>query len=414
MKKRLLCILLVLICIVTTLMPFQTVDAKRTWVKSYTRKDGTRVSGYYRNSGSTSGSDNTSTSTNSKPVINVVPVTNKNNGVIFYNKCVNLYKNYDLIGKGTVDKLVYVKGYYDRYGNYIRPHYRTYPNQYKTDNFSYSGISTLKPLSVSKKYKYTFSTNEDIKTIETYVLHNIENKVNILDSDQADLIKVYAESLHNNTATFEFGKNVYKALEYGDIDSSFLSKFDINGLLTSDLYLYSVLSNNSIVIKDDLRWLFNYYVALLNLYSTKVVSYNKVKNFANQFYKIIGLPTSYIDEQVEMDLLQNLSYSNDYSYYEEVLKNLVYVDLTYDWDDNKYNSFFESYMAAINNIEKYSMLDTYLSLYDMSLEFLKNQINSNTLMSTYYWGGKFYELLGTSDEIVNQRIQQDITLYLLY
>lgn len=413
MKKRLLCILLVLICIVTSLIPFQTVDAKRTWVNSYTRKDGTRVSGYYRNSGSTSGSNNTTTSTYSKPVTNIVPVTNEDKSVIFYKKCVNLYKNYDLIGKKAVDKLVYVKGYYDRYGNYIRPHYRIYPNQYKTDNFSYTGISTLKPLSVSKKYKYSYSTNEDIKTIETYVLHNIENKVNFLDSDQADLIKVYAESLHNNTATFEFGKNVYKALEYGDIDSSFLSKFDINGILTSDLYLYSVLSNYSIVIKEDLQWLFNYYVALLNLYSTKVVSYDKVKNFANQFYKIIGLPTSYIDEQVEMDLMQNLSYSNDYSYYEAVLKNIVYVDLSYDWDDNKYNSFFESYMAAIYNIEKYSMLDTYLSLYDISLEFLKNQVNSNTLMSTYYWDGKFYELLDTGDEIVNQRIQQDITLYLL-
>jgi hypothetical protein len=87
-----------MLLIVATIIPYQTAEAKKTWVHGYTRKDGTYVHGYYRDSGS----GNTSSTSSA---------TNNASGTKFYKKYVNLYKNYDLVGTENVDKLVYVHGY---------------------------------------------------------------------------------------------------------------------------------------------------------------------------------------------------------------------------------------------------------------------------------------------------------------
>ncbi|SET18678.1 hypothetical protein [[Clostridium] polysaccharolyticum] len=154
------------------------INAKKTYVHSYYRKDGTYVHGYYRNSGGSSSSsgysssgysssssssssgsvdrsdslynnsssyDNTSSKNNSlvkKPSGSTyksfkgTPVVNRNNTV-------NLYRNQTLVGTVPVDELVYVNGYYRKDGTYVRPHFRTYPNRYLSDNFSTYGLSTL-------------------------------------------------------------------------------------------------------------------------------------------------------------------------------------------------------------------------------------------------------------------------------
>lgn len=41
-----------------------------------------------------------------------------------------------LIFLNFADAYVRVRGYFRRDGSYVRPHYRTYPNKYKWDNWS--------------------------------------------------------------------------------------------------------------------------------------------------------------------------------------------------------------------------------------------------------------------------------------
>ncbi|WP_312369698.1 hypothetical protein [Lachnoclostridium sp.] len=409
MKKRLMCICMILIMVFNVFLPAQKVDAKRVWVSGYTRKDGTRVKGHYRNIG---GSNGGASSNTSLEVSNSAGTSNNSNG-IFYKKVVNLYKYYDIVGTANVSDLVYVNGYYDKNGNYIRPHYRTYPNQYITDNFSYLGISTLKPLPVSEKYNYKYDSNKEVKKIETYLLYNISNNLNDIGTSGKSLINTYAKALYNNTVKSEDAITFYEKMGFNDWESNVISKYDISGTMTSDMYLYSVVNNYEITVNEEVTWIYNYYIALLNLYFKQEVSYGKFKNFAYNFYKYVGLPLYLIDEQIEMDLIQNFSNIDDFKYYENLVRNLVQIDLSYDWDNDRYNSNFESYKSVLYGITKYSDLDLYLSLYELDLEIIKNKTYSNTLVSIYYWGNKFYSLLGYSNELIKQEVQQDIILYFL-
>lgn len=409
MKKRIVSLLVIFVLLFSIFIPISTVEAKKVWVSGYTRKDGTRVKGHYRNVGGSS-----STGNNYYSGTNTIDYDMKSHdistGISYYKNYINLYKNSQTIGTANVANLVYVHGYYNSLGQYVRPHYRTHANQFVEDNFSYLGISTLKPKTVVEKYNYVNSKNTSISGIENYLLHNIEIKVDYINKADKKSILLYAQSLNNKK--IEPDNLIYTKFGYSELESTILSKFDSTGEITTELYLYDVLKNYGINVSSDMEWLFKYYVSILNLYQRNQITQTQVKNFADKFYKIFSVPSSLINEQVEMDLLQYLEYSNGYEMYEDKLYEISYIDFSYDWDGVGYTNNIETFKSSIYNIEIYSKPGIELNNYCFQLDFYKNYQFKSTLTSIYESGFKFYTLMEVPSEKIEQTILQDIILVL--
>ena len=108
-------------------------EAKRTYVNSYYKKDGTYVKGHYRNTSSGSTSSYSTYSSSSYP--------DSNKELYKVGNLVNLYSGKNLITTKEASSLVFVQGYYRDNGIYVRPHFRTHANNFLTDNLSYNGLS---------------------------------------------------------------------------------------------------------------------------------------------------------------------------------------------------------------------------------------------------------------------------------
>ncbi len=59
---------------------------------------------------------------------------------------------YFFVGVGNTEALVRVRSYFRRNGTYVAPHYRTDPNSYKFDNWSYRG--NINPFTGRRGYRW--------------------------------------------------------------------------------------------------------------------------------------------------------------------------------------------------------------------------------------------------------------------
>ncbi|MCM3722956.1 hypothetical protein [Solibacillus isronensis] len=303
MKKGLL-VLLSFIIVFPLFLGFfaDDVEAKKTYVKGYYRKDGTYVKSHYRNSGGSSSSSSSSSSS-----YNSNYYFNNNNSTSKYStkNIVNLYKGHNLIGYEQINELVYVKGYYRKDGTYVRPHFKTSPNKFIRDNFSFLGLSTLLPL--EEKYtSYKYDSNDTIASTEHYLYTStIDSNIT---SYRLKYLKDYAVSLNNNTPKYTkelYGEFFYEiAVGYDSNIAKALIKFDLIGILDFEMYLYQILT--SMGIKDLSYSQKNYleeYATLLNTQATK----NDLIEAGKVFYNSIGLEEEEIIEQIELDILQNFT-----------------------------------------------------------------------------------------------------------
>lgn len=376
--------------------------AKRTYVKGYYRKDGTYVKGHYRNYKDTkSGSSSSSTYSPS--------TSSPSTGTFYYygnTKVINLYKGNNYWGTANVDELVFVRGYYRKDGTYVRPHFRTHKNNYLTDNFSYYGISTLKPL---EKYpSYSFDTNEDIRSIESYLLYNVQDSS--LNTIQLNNLKQYALLLgankDNSEKVKEKGIQFYTSLGYSHDLAEAQAAFDVNPVINTDSYLYQVILAYTKVLNEEQKALLNRYKEKLQLYQQGAIHKLLVEEAGNNFYKTLGLYGSDVKEQVEMDMLQFRATSTD---------NL-------DDDFNYYSLSYEKQREMDEKIEQYLMnvTQSYGKNYNFvtALDYLVNL----QLLYKYresYWleysrksGCEYYETLGIDSVKVEDQIQKDLEFVL--
>lgn len=301
MMKKVVLICLSFLLIVPLFLGFTTeVDAKSTYVKGYYRKDGTYVKGHYRNYGGSSSSGSSSSS----PSYDNYYTYPKDNPKSSYSSksIVNLYNGKDYIGQANVNELVYVKGYYRKDGTFVRPHYKTHPNHYIRDNFSYLGISTLLPL--DRKYpSYNYDKDEGIASVEHYLYTSTIN--NELPSNSWSKLKDYAKKLSSNDPNFIkelYGGFFYQSIGYDTNFQKALVEFDISGSLSPKLYLYQVLNEMGVksLTYSQEQALIKYSKALTpNQYDNV-----DVFNVGKEFYELIGLDSIDIYGQIELDLLQ--------------------------------------------------------------------------------------------------------------
>lgn len=57
-----------------------------------------------------------------------------------------------LLNSSSVNAYARVRGYFRKSGSYVAPHYRTYSNSYKYDNWSYKG--NVNPFNGNRGYKW--------------------------------------------------------------------------------------------------------------------------------------------------------------------------------------------------------------------------------------------------------------------
>ncbi|MEK4367222.1 MULTISPECIES: hypothetical protein [Paenibacillus] len=275
-------------------------EAKCTYVSGYTKKNGTRVSGYYRGCGTT---DNNSSY---KPY---VPTYTQDNNYFGLSNTVNLYKGNNYVGNAEIENLVYVNGYYRKDGTYVRPHYRTHPNNYINDNFSYLGISSLVPH--TKYPSFIFNTNQDISLKESYLLYSLAE--HNLNQSQLKTLKNYAENLNEVELNKELeqksiiaGKQFYTSLGYDDTTAYNKTRFDLSGNLSIEDYLFNVTYNfnpSSKEVFGDFPML-ETYAYLLNESRTDLNLREVTKKYGKRFYTFVGADNLTIENQIEMDLIQ--------------------------------------------------------------------------------------------------------------
>ncbi|WP_338652687.1 hypothetical protein V6B14_12815 [Sporosarcina psychrophila] len=279
-------------------------EAKSTKVKGYYRKDGTYVKPHYRNYGGSSGSSSSSDSSSFDHDYNLKLVEStpkySTTGIV------SLYKGYTIVGQEQIDELVYVRGYYREDGTYVRPHFKTSPNQFIRDNFSYLGLSTLLPS--EKKYpSFKYDTDDGVASIEHYLYTSTINDE--ISSNNLRNLKDYAKNLNNSKSEYStkmYGSSFYNSIGYDYYFTEALIKFDKNGILTPEIYLYQILSSMGVKkLSYEQKYNLGEYAKLLNSYSY-MNSYKAIEA-GKAFYKSIGVEIGDIEKQVELDLLQDFS-----------------------------------------------------------------------------------------------------------
>ncbi len=341
MTKRLICFIF---CLCTLLSTYSTIYAKTTYVKPYYRKDGTYVSGHTRTYGSSYSSIPLQPSYTPYPIYTApptqtyapifapvptytplstptpVPVYNStanSTSVSSSTKTVNLYRGNVLVGFELASKLVYVQGYYRKDGAYVRPHYRTYPDNYISNNFSELGVSSLKPL--DKYPDYTYSGVNNVQ--ENYLLYNFINYNMPIASNKYNLVKAYAAELSDNHANTNLGYGFYVDMGFDDYFATMLNAFDKTGVLTSETYITFIVSDYLKAEGKDfndlgyqIKELIPYYAATLDLYTEDKINKDVVVRFGKWFYSFF-IQSSEINDQLDVDLLQkftNVTHSNQY------------------------------------------------------------------------------------------------------
>lgn len=429
MKKKIKLLILTLCCIIGSLTcNTQQVGAKTTYVKGYTRKDGTRVSGYYRNSSSSFSYDYSSkpsTYTVKGPVPTVSGSTysqstgsslasgtganaSQSFSNIFYveKRYVNLYRGTSFDKSVNTSSLVYVQGYYKKDGTYVRPHFRTNSNNYLYDNFSYQGLSSLTPLPVSQKYKYTYDSNANIQTTESYVLHNITAKKHALTEDEKQSIHSYASILDcSDCYVSEYGKTVYEAMGFSAYEASAMADYDRTGELTGNMYLCSVAQNLQLTISDEQAFLYDYYLAMLSLYTNHRVDYTSLVKAGEVVYQMLGLKKQEIYDQIEMDSLQkdlNFSGLSD----QIIASAVIAVTGTNASDLNQY-------YTQMYNQHGDTIIALYIDYYLEQLKTVIDDVNEHN-MEWFQYAGKdlFGKILQLSDEERESHMARDFTVSL--
>lgn len=385
-------------------LPYKA-EAKCTYVSGYTKKDGTRVSGYYRGCGS-------SNSTSSSDSFTTTYYSDNNN---YYgsSRIVNLYKGKNFVGKTDSDKLVYVKSYYRKDGTFVRPHYRTYPNSYLNDNFSYLGVSSLTPKEKYPNFIYSNDKNTALK--EKYLLYNLLD-YNLNDKQLATL-KTYTNLLNEAETdkqkeqfAINVGTQFYKDIGYDETNAISSSKFDLTGAITLEDYLFNVANNINPLFKKTVGDIpvLETYATLLKEARNDPVKLNIAQKYGTKFYKLIGAPTWTIENQLEMDKLQpfdtvtnnnslspntQLTSINDYSLSYNVVRNyLVGVGASH-------NIVF-SFDVILDSISYQVDLEL---LYGGSEYFLNSSLTE---------GIKFYTKYGLSNEEAKNQTFKDINVIL--
>lgn len=324
----------------------------KTRVNGYYRKDGTYVSGYYRGSGSSSTSSssstsnsitipdtdfdfdfntvdeisaavdealsssyskNNSTSNSSSNTSNSYPLNTNNN-----TKIVNLYKGTSFVKSEKASKLVFVRGYFRSDGTYVRPHYKTSANHTEKDNFSYLGISSL--MSKKSYSNFNFNSDENIGNIQRYLLYSYDNTSTNLSSEQQNNLIDYSVALNGNSITEKRskGEKYYKSIGYSDFSTKLNIDYDINGIMTYELYILKNLESyyadsgslkNNYFSNDYLPEIESsliFYAYLLQQYSENELDKESIEFFGNNFYDKFTFMTLNKESQIEMDLLQKL------------------------------------------------------------------------------------------------------------
>lgn len=352
-------------CTIILLIALLSITSSAEHVSGYFRKDGTYVHSYYRNRSSSTKSNSLTYDEDFNSydyffkINSQLLQTSKN---IQNRKTVNLYKGNKVVGNKNISSLVYVHGYYRKDGTYVRPHYRTHADNYKNNNFSTQGISTLKPLDKYPSYSYKSGT----QTEESYLLYNsiVYNKE--LNNDSINTLEKYAAALAlQDDNTLSIGKGYYKSLGLDDWISNIQSEFDVSEQITSQIYvsfiLYDYLQSCSKTFNDmdsKRMEIIPYYCAVLDQYDQGYIDYDNAKDFAIWFYSHI-ISKSDAEEQIEMDLSQHFSKivksgAYDYIYDEYIPDSITYSstmnsilefydyddddDYNFDHDDNDYYS----------------------------------------------------------------------------
>jgi len=403
------------------------VDA-RTYVHGYHRKDGTYVHGYYRGGGSGSSYSNDSTYAPSEPYIpnstyvpsipeNYPPITTSYSvptGSVIASRVVNLYKGNNTIGTTATNNLVYVHGYYRQDGTYVRPHYRTHPNNFIQDNFSYDGISTLPPLQ-----RYPFYIPESDKhslPIEHYLFYQTSNYK--LNDDQLIHIKQYTSSLSidhesahpdDQKKALDLGLSFYQSLGINPLISQALAEYDWTGIVTPQSYLSQLLLENKKGAKISEETLYLQKAYLIALVGAKENGWykSKVQNIGLAYYRsILGDSSTQndIEDQINMDMLQNFEDSSELKSIKETLQVL-----------NQYVGIYQN-----NNISVEKYLKELTAIYNLQANEDPNLYKSELVNYSeyrtiaYYYlqdGINFYISSGLSKDIAEKQAIYDLIIF---
>ncbi|MBY3619571.1 hypothetical protein HGO21_08445 [Acinetobacter sp. CUI P1] len=382
------------------ILSMSVVDA-RTYVHGYYRSNGTYVNGYYRGGGSSSSSSSSSSSTTSS----------YSSGS---SRVVNLYKGTTYDHSVSADTLVYVHGYYRADGTYVRPHYRTHPNNYVNDNFSYLGLSSLTPL---QKYpSYNFNQNKDISVIENYLLYQVDSYN--LSSSQLSLLSNYADLLNkSNTdnqsseAASAAGSQFYKSLSIADEIANDLVEYDISAQTSIDSYIGQTLFEYKVsTLSENSRYLLQAYKIALygskenNIYKQKALS------LGLEFYKSLSAYPLYLDSeasnQVNMDLLQTFTENANTPIYKNYLSSI--------------NPFIGAYTSSTEDVKRYIafVFNKYGKVYNETSSFsyrfdLEYTPKLNRITTLFFQDGlNLYKKAGLSQDEATTQTIIDLILFI--
>lgn len=315
MFKRVISLILTFICIFSFSV---SVFAKSTYVSGYYRKDGTYVRGHWRNySGSSSSHSNSKTYSSFWDENDDDEEDYKIYEPDLRYRTVSLYKGENYVGSEYTNKLVFVQGYYREDGTYVRPHWRTNPDDYIHNNFSYSGYSTLTPKESKRiSQNFDFTRNSTCHAIESYLIYNTVQLTGERNSKNDDLLSTYANKLQsspNSISTEESGIKYYTTIGLTKELAKSLVKYDITSNITPEIYLLFTLSDK--LTLDEIRkievqiYSYSYFLYLNSIRAYQEKSDIIMEGCAELFYKGI-LEDSEIKSQVELDCLQIFGASN--------------------------------------------------------------------------------------------------------
>lgn len=417
--KALLSLLLILALLAPSLLLAPShAEAKRTYVDGYTRKDGTRVKGHWRDTGSNSSSSSSSSSnySNSNYYDNSYP---NNNYSTPSKGIVNLYKGSTIVGSTSTNDLVFVQGYYRQDGTYVRPHYRTHPNQFLSDNFSYQGVSTLFPLDkpFSKYPTYVPSSSFDNRAIENYLGYQVMRET--LSNDQVISLQNYAQFLVNSTQNqgskdiaLAYGKTYYASLGIAPEIGDNLAYFDVTAELTPSVYISQVLYSYGVkTLKEEMIPVFHAYATALQAAQGTVnaeVYSKKAQKLGYTLYYGTDQLYADISTQLELDKLQSVQ-----TFKISPNQDALIAEINNQWVGRYQNTFndIDRYMEDVTHISrKDSLGDARLTSYKVQL-FVLNA-GSSFFSTRDNYGVKYYQSIGWSKEQSEAQVVKDFLVFL--
>lgn len=406
LRKSLMFLMAFVIVLPVLFTSVSEAEAKRTYVNSYYKKDGTYVKGHYRNTSSGSSSSYSTYSSQSPSY------TDSKKELYKTGNLVNLYGGKNLITTEEASSLVFIQGYYRDNGVYVRPHFRTHANNFLTDNLSYNGLSSLLPIA-SKYPLFTYSSNSTTASVERY-LHSVVLPYS-LKQKQLDKLKLYASKLAlQDASAIKFGESLYNDLGFQSQLAQIYAKFDADGILNLDNYLYLVLvqQGKSKLTDAQHNMLETYKGYLKNVredYSKKSLA----RSTGLSFYQSLGMKYSLANEQVEMDLLQDETDLSLESRNNSTTTNIQ--QKIFDLSDypNELETF-EKYLSEV--LKTYSLKEdftnsfsffSYASTLDVDADYIKYSFAKDSI---YQDGLKFYKIVGLTEEAAKKQAEIDFNV----